>query len=68
MKDLIKDYLENNIYYKYKNVELIWILNENVIFECGFKCDDDFGNRKIVDDFKVNIWEVLVFINNKLDK
>lgn len=68
MKDLIKNYLENNINYNYKNVEITWILSGTSLLECGIECDDDFGGRKRIDNLEINVWEVLAFVNEKHNK
>ncbi len=64
MKDLIKDYLENKHTFQYKDVQNIYIYDED---KCYTLVDFSFveDSKTLKTELYINIWEVLSFVNNK---
>lgn len=62
MKDLIKDYLST----MYKDVDVINIDTDQSLVYVTFEYADNSDFRHSMFMF-INIWDVLVFVNNKLD-
>lgn len=64
MKDLIEEYLNKKT--KYKDVDVINIDTDQCSAYVTFEYSDKSGYRQRQAMF-INIWDVLVFVNNKLD-
>lgn len=62
MKDLIKDYLST----MYKDVDVIDLHQDQLSAYVTFEYSGESDYRHRLGMF-INIWDVLVFVNNKLD-
>ena len=61
MKELLKDYLEKDRIYSYKDVNIIACKIDGHICHVAFDFED-YGNRR-ERELPINIWEVLAFLN-----
>jgi hypothetical protein len=61
MRELIKEFLENNKNYSYDNVEVIDYIEDGHKCSVGFKHDGSMYEDKT----SLNMWDVMAYINSK---
>lgn len=70
MRNLLKNYLEDNEVYKYFDVEVYDYSNDGHLCTVTFQCKGANGyiGEPRKETVELNLWEVLAFINEKVNK
>ena len=68
MRDLLKDYFENNEDWQYSNVDITTVHADGHICRVSFIYEDkrEFEGTREKNNVAVGIWTVLAFVNRKI--